>query len=107
MHRQKRNVAWIKMFYSRDQGVPSMQCTFCSRPLEIKSTWKGASNQFFCSEFCADSEISEATPAPVPATLLQHHVNRPYERLERLLPYMRLYSGRALSSGRAPSVTPA
>jgi hypothetical protein len=33
-------------------------------------------------------------------------MNRPYERLERLLPYMRLYSGRALA-GDPPPITPA
>ena len=86
-----------------------MQCTCCNRPLEIKSTWKSASNRFYCSEFCADSEVREAAPAPAtsPGTLLQHHMNRPYERLERLLPYMRQYTGRMLSAGRDSSVTPA
>jgi hypothetical protein len=92
------------MFYSPHEGVSSMQCACCGRQLEIKSTWKSASNQFYCSEFCADSEASE--PAPAPATLLQQHMNRPYERLERLLPYMRLYSGRALPDD-PPPITPA
>ena len=79
-----------------------MQCACCGRQLEIKSTWKSTSNRLYCSEFCAESEISEAAQA----TLLQLHVDRPYERLERLLPYMRLYSGRSLSNGDTP-VTPA
>jgi hypothetical protein len=92
----------MNVFYSRDEGVSSMQCACCDRPLEVKSTWKTASNRFYCSEFCADSEVSEAAPAPDPATLLQHHTNRPYERLERLLPYMRLYSGRASSDSGSP-----
>jgi len=83
-----------------------MQCAFCDRLLEIKSTWKSDSNRFYCSEFCADSEASAAAPAPVAATLLHLHTHRPYERLERLLPYMRLYSGRALSGGPR-TVTPA
>jgi hypothetical protein len=73
-----------------------MRCAFCDRPLEIKSAWKGARDQFYCSEFCADSEMSEATPAQNPASLLQYHLNRPYERLERLLPYMRRSAGQAL-----------
>ena len=85
-----------------------MQCAFCGRPIKAKSAWKGASDQFYCSEFCADSEGTEAAPAPVVAesappvrrkhrapTLLDHHLSRPYERLERLLPYMRQLSGRA------------
>jgi hypothetical protein len=83
-----------------------MQCACCATQLEIKSTWKSTSNRFYCSEFCSESEISEAVATPAAATLLQLHTNRPYERLERLLPYMRLYSGRSLSNG-GPPVTPA
>jgi hypothetical protein len=82
-----------------------MQCAFCGRPIKAKSAWKGAGDTFYCGEFCADSETS-ATPSPMPVpmpvrikhrapTLLDHHLSRPYERLERLLPYMRQLSGRA------------
>jgi hypothetical protein len=70
-----------------------MRCSFCGRSLEVKSAWKGAASQFYCGEFCADSEAAESAPAA--ASLLQHHLNQPYERLQRLLPYMRQYSGRA------------
>jgi hypothetical protein len=83
-----------------------MQCAFCGRRIEAKSAWKGARSRFYCSEFCADSEIANqggAAAAPVTATLLERHVRRPYERLERLLPYMRAYSGRALAARRAQS----
>ncbi len=79
-----------------------MQCACCGRPIKAKSAWKGAGVQFYCSEFCAESETSEATPGLAPPrrrhrgpTLLDHHLSRPYERLERLLPYMRQLSGRA------------
>jgi hypothetical protein len=77
-----------------------MQCAFCSRAIKAKSAWKGARDQFYCSEFCADSQTTEAAPAPArrehpTTTLLDHHLSRPYERLERLLPYMRQLSGRA------------
>ena len=83
-----------------------MQCAFCSRPIKAQSAWKGARDRFYFSEFCADSEGTEAAPAletvPAPVrrknrapTLLDHHLSRPYERLERLLPYMRQLSGRA------------
>jgi hypothetical protein len=79
-----------------------MRCTCCGRPIDPKSTWKGTGNHFYCSEFCADSEQPEvaqtAPPAPT-GTLLQLH-QRPYERLERLLPYMRAYSGRARPAPR-------
>jgi hypothetical protein len=80
-----------------------MQCAFCGRPIKAKSAWKGAGDNFYCGEFCADSETTETTSmvlAPVPVrkyrtpTLLDHHLSRPYERLERLLPYMRQLSGR-------------
>lgn len=81
-----------------------MQCAFCGRPIKAKSAWKGAGDNFYCGEFCADSETTETAPtvlAAVPVrkyrtpTLLDHHLSRPYERLERLLPYMRQLSGRA------------
>ncbi len=83
-----------------------MQCAFCGRPIKARSAWKGANEQFYCGEFCANSEGTETAPAvetaPIPArrknrvpSLLDHHLSRPYERLERLLPYMRQLSGRA------------
>jgi hypothetical protein len=75
-----------------------MQCASCCKPLEFTSAWKGTSNRFYCGEFCADSEVSESTTAPPSASPLEHHINRSYERLERLLPYMRLYAGKALPS---------
>ncbi len=74
-----------------------MRCVFCDRPLEIRSAWKGTRERFYCSEFCADSEISEPTPVQDPGSLVEHHLNRRYERLERLLPYMRRYSGQGLA----------
>jgi hypothetical protein len=78
-----------------------MQCAFCGRPIDPKSTWKGSGSQFYCSEFCADSEASaKATLAPSQPTLLDHHLKRPYERLQRLLPHMRAYSGRTLAATR-------
>jgi hypothetical protein len=81
-----------------------MHCTCCGRSIDAKSAWKGASKRFYCSEFCADSEVPEtAAPAMQPGTLLQLHLNKPYERLERLLPYMRAYSGRARPAPRQPA----
>jgi hypothetical protein len=77
-----------------------MRCRFCDRPLEIRSAWKGARDQFYCSEFCADSEAPEPLVAQGPATLLHYHLHRPYERLERLLPYMRRHSGLGLPTPR-------
>lgn len=80
-----------------------MQCAFCGRRMDTRSAWKSARDQFYCSEFCADSEMADedaAAAAPTTATLLERHRNRPYERLQRLLPYMRAYSGRALTTLR-------
>jgi len=78
-----------------------MHCACCGRSIDTKSAWKGASKRFYCSEFCADSEAAEdAAPAVQTRTLLQLHLNKPYERLERLLPYMRAYSGRARPTSR-------
>lgn len=81
-----------------------MQCAFCGNPLEARSTWKGAHSHFYCSEFCAESETvapvhaAETAPAAAANSLLGHHLHRPYERLERLLPHMRRYSARTTSA---------
>jgi|HubBroStandDraft_6_1064221.scaffolds.fasta_scaffold975593_2 hypothetical protein len=80
-----------------------MQCASCGNLLEDNFAWKGARGQFYCGEFCAESEAVEAVkggPASAP-TLLAHHLHRPYERLERLLPYMRQYSAQTASQRRA------
>jgi len=101
------NFAAIVAFCLSDQGDSAMQCASCGRPIKAKSAWKGAGEQFYCSEFCADSEAPEAAPVPAPprrkhrgSTLLDHHLRRPYERLERLLPYMRQISGRAAAGAQ-------
>ena len=84
-----------------------MQCAFCGNPLEARSAWKGAHSQFYCSEFCAESQTvetvraAETAPAAAEGTLLGHHLHRPYERLERLLPYMRRYSAQTASTRKA------
>jgi hypothetical protein len=75
-----------------------MKCAFCGKPLAIKSAWKGAGDAFYCNEFCADSEIYETASAN--CSLVQLHLNDPYERLRRLLPYMRRYSGHTLPDTR-------
>jgi hypothetical protein len=76
-----------------------MQCAFCGKLLESRSAWKGASDAFYCNEFCADSEAPEPISQPT-SLLLQQHVNRRYERLQQLLPHMRSYSGQALPAAR-------
>ena len=84
-----------------------MQCAFCGNPVETRSAWKSARGHFYCGEFCAESEAgetvqaAETAPAAAAGTLLAHHLHRPYERLERLLPYMRRYSARTAPARRA------
>jgi hypothetical protein len=84
-----------------------MQCAFCGNPLEARSAWKGAHSQFYCSEFCAESQtvetvrVAEIAPTAAEGTLLGHHLHRPYERLERLLPHMRRYSAQMASTRKA------
>jgi hypothetical protein len=34
-----------------------MLCPFCQEAIDPKSAWKGSADRFYCSEFCADSEI--------------------------------------------------
>jgi hypothetical protein len=34
-----------------------MRCPFCDQPIDQKTAWKGASDRFYCSEFCADCEM--------------------------------------------------
>lgn len=83
-----------------------MRCAFCAKPVDPKTAWKGANNQFYCGEFCADAETPEDSVTPAAASsLIDLHRKRPYERLERLLPYMRAYSGRAMAA-RTNSVRP-
>lgn len=102
-----------------------MHCAFCNRTITPGFAWKVTSDRFYCSEFCADSEgaaqnpkavlnpkavpaetgINEPLAAPVHRkrlgpTLLDHHLSRPYERLEKLLPYMRQMSGRAAAGAQ-------
>jgi hypothetical protein len=40
-----------------------MECAYCGRPIDSRSAWRGITGQFFCGEFCADSEIETFMPA--------------------------------------------
>ena len=63
-----------------------MRCAFCKAPIDPRAAWKGTSDRFYCSEFCADSE----TIVPASQTILKPQIDRQYvERLERLLPLRR------------------
>jgi hypothetical protein len=63
-----------------------MRCPFCCVVIYPRSAWKNSANRFYCSEFCADSEIS----APVERCMQKEVIDRQYlERLRRLLPFFR------------------
>ncbi len=64
-----------------------MRCPFCHQAIKPEAAWKSAGGRFYCSEFCADSEI--AVPLRRHA-VPKHEIDRQYlERLGRLLPLRR------------------
>jgi hypothetical protein len=38
------------------------RCALCGRPLEETTTWKGRGDNYYCSEFCAETETIESPP---------------------------------------------
>jgi hypothetical protein len=47
-------------------------CTFCSRPLDWKSAWRGRQERMYCNEFCAETEDMD-----FPRTQLEQFAARP------------------------------
>jgi len=39
-------------------------CAFCKNPLRPLAEWKGSDGRFYCSEFCADSDSTNAALLP-------------------------------------------
>lgn len=74
-----------------------MRCSNCHSVITPKTAWKGSANSFYCSEFCADVEAQDGSSCRVS----KDEIDRQYiERLQRLLPYVRLRAaGLPLSSG--------
>jgi hypothetical protein len=63
-----------------------MRCLSCQLLIDPRTAWKNSTNCFYCSEFCADSEIT----APVEQYTQKELLDRQYlERLRRLLPFFR------------------
>ena len=59
-----------------------MRCPSCHLMIDPRTAWKSLNNRFYCSEFCADSEIS----APVERSAQKEIHDRQYlDRLRRLL----------------------
>jgi Prokaryotic metallothionein len=62
-----------------------MRCPSCHSIIDSKAAWKNSTNRFYCSEFCADSEIS----VPLEQRSQKEIHDRQYlERLRRLLPLL-------------------
>jgi len=55
--------------------------------MRSRDAWKSSSNRFYCSEFCAESETADLTPAA--GSIRHRDLAQRHERLQRLLPYMR------------------
>ena len=61
-----------------------MRCPSCHLVIDPRIAWKSSTSRFYCSEFCADSEIA----APLEQCARKEVFDRQYvERLRRLLPF--------------------
>jgi hypothetical protein len=60
-----------------------MRCRSCRSIIDSRTAWKISSNHFYCSEFCADSEVSASFEQ---CTQKDVHDRQYLERLRRLLP---------------------
>jgi hypothetical protein len=67
--------------YGAEKRKTNMRCPSCHLLIDPKFAWKSSTKRFYCSEFCADSEIS----APL-EPCAQKEVHDRLERLRRLLP---------------------
>lgn len=74
-----------------------MRCPTCSQNIKARDAWKGVGGQFYCSEFCADSEADSEIVIPFRTQVIKkHEIDRQYrERLERLLPLRRAMQAQA------------
>ena len=75
-----------------------MQCPNCHSLIDPDTAWRSSAERFYCSEFCADVEVQDASSSRIS----KDEIDRQYiERLERLLPHVRRRS--ALPLGSTPS----
>jgi hypothetical protein len=71
-----------------------MRCPSCLLIIDTRTAWKNSTNRFYCSEFCADSEIS----APFEQCMQKDVHDRQYlERLQRLLPLFQNLKSKPIS----------
>jgi hypothetical protein len=67
-----------------------MRCPSCHLIIDSRTAWKNSFNRFYCSEFCADSEISTPFDQDTQQGTQKEVLDRQYlERLRRLLPFFR------------------
>jgi hypothetical protein len=63
-----------------------MNCPVCDQAIDEAKAWKGTADRFYCSEFCADSEVDSEKVVALPTTSLRERFDRQYmQRLERLV----------------------
>lgn len=75
-----------------------MKCPNCHSVINPDAAWKSSASRFYCSEFCADSELPGASSSRVS----KDTIDRQYiERLQRLLPYVRRGAALPLGSDSA------
>ena len=78
--------------YEPEKEWANMHCLSCHLIIASRTAWKTSPDRFYCSEFCADSEIS----APFEQGRQKEVLDRQHlERLQRLLPiFLELKSSR-------------
>lgn len=70
-----------------------MNCPVCDQAIDEDKAWKGTADRFYCSEFCADSEVDSEKVVPLPTTSLRERFDRQYmQRLERLVALRKQYA---------------
>jgi hypothetical protein len=71
-----------------------MRCPCCHTIIDPRTAWKNSINRFYCSEFCADSEISATVEQCVQKEVLDRRIP---DRPLRFLAFFR-----DLKSNRSP-----
>jgi len=51
-----------------------MRCPSCHLMIDPRTAWKSSNNRFYCSEFCADSEISAPFERCVQKEIHDRHI---------------------------------
>jgi hypothetical protein len=58
--------------------VATMRCPSCNVIIDLRAAWKNSTEHFYCSEFCADCEVSALAQACTKKVAIdQQHLDRP------------------------------